>query len=174
MTDRSTEQYEIEDTADDAFETEAAPQKKGWLTSLSEGFNARVVQPVNHFIVQPVNNFVVTPLKCVFDLAAMPVRDAFVYPFQNVRGQNMGVGERTAKGVQNLGINAAIGGGVAAAAGFLLPVIPVSATIIAVAAIYGVPLTTRVVHAVQHAKSSKSAKNRAASDKTSFFPSLRK
>lgn len=166
MTDRSNAQYdepEIEETND---ENEDGPQKKGWLTSLSEGFNARVVQPVN--------NFVVKPAKCAFDLVAMPVRDSYVYPFQTVRGQNMGTGEKIVKGTQNLGINAAIGGGIAAGAGLLLPVIPVSVPLIAVAAVYGVPLTTRVVHAIQHRGSSKSAKTRAASDKTSFFPSLRK
>ncbi len=166
MTDRNGQQPEIEYDYEDDAEIDAAPAKKGMLTSLKEGFNAKVLKPIN--------NFVIVPLKCVFDIAAMPVRDAFVYPNQTVRAASHSMAQKALTGAKEFAVNAGIGGGAAFAAGFFLPVIPVSTPLIIASALYGKPVVARLINKYQLKDASRSTRERKGIDKTLFFPSLKK
>jgi hypothetical protein len=155
---------EVEAVQETASE-EVTEKKTGVFKRLGNAFHA--------VAIAPVKKFVVTPLKCVFDLVAMPYRDAYVYPFENVRGGNMSRNERLINGSVNLGTSAAIGAGVAFAVGFLLPIVPVSATAMVLCGLYGKPVVNRLYHKSQLGGKSEGMRSRMTTPKTMFFPSLR-
>lgn len=152
---------------EDEFEDDTPQEPKtSWTQRLKDKFSDSVGTPFGKYIG--------TPVKCAFDIVAMPYRDAYVYPFDNLRGERLSTKQRIAEGTGELAVNAGVGGGSMFAAGFFLPIFPVSTTLITLGALYGKPVVSRGINALTTGKQSASKRRRTQQEKNMFFPSLKK